>query len=117
MSDKPSMIAKVIGYLRAGYPQGVPQSDYVALLGVLRRHLTDAEIAEVAREVSGGPQGASLETIREAIAARTVGKPDPEDVQRVASHLLLGGWPLAASLFHDIHAESLDTVETAGSAG
>ena len=31
---------RVLQWLRAGYPEGVPQQDYVALLGILRRTLT-----------------------------------------------------------------------------
>ncbi|HEY5484993.1 MAG TPA: DUF3349 domain-containing protein, partial [Propionibacteriaceae bacterium] len=33
-------MTRVVGWLRAGYPDGVPQQDYVALLGILHRQLT-----------------------------------------------------------------------------
>ncbi len=39
----------ILHWLRAGYPDGVPQGDYVALLGVLRRSLTPVELEKFAR--------------------------------------------------------------------
>ena len=50
------VVAKIVGFLRAGYPQGVPASDYVPLLALLRRRLSDEEVVAVASELVG--QGA-----------------------------------------------------------
>ena len=36
--------SRILGWLREGYPQGVPREDYIALFGVLQRHLTEEEI-------------------------------------------------------------------------
>ena len=47
-----NVVSRVLDWLRAGYPDGVPQQDYVALLGILRRHLTDEEIVEIVANVS-----------------------------------------------------------------
>jgi Protein of unknown function (DUF3349) len=44
-------VARFVAFVRAGYPQGVPQSDYRPLLALLRRRLCDDEIAELAREL------------------------------------------------------------------
>jgi hypothetical protein len=44
-------VARFVAFIRAGYPQGVPQSDYRPLLALLRRRLCDDEIAELAREL------------------------------------------------------------------
>ena len=35
------VVARVVAFLRAGYPQGVPATDYVPLIALLRRRLSD----------------------------------------------------------------------------
>ncbi len=94
----PSVLQKVLGWLRAGYPQGVPQSDYVALLAVLHRRLTDYEVhlvvEELVRERAGDDEIAQHE-IEAAIARVAKELPGEDDIARVASHLAAGGWPLA----------------------
>lgn len=94
----PSVLQKVLGWLRAGYPQGVPQSDYVALLAVLHRRLTDYEVhlvvEELVRERAGDDEIARHE-IEAAIARVAKELPGEDDIARVASHLAAGGWPLA----------------------
>jgi hypothetical protein len=37
------LLARIVAYLRAGYPEGVPANDYVPLLALLRRRLSDDE--------------------------------------------------------------------------
>ena len=91
---------RIIGWLRAGYPKGVPQGDYIALLGVLHRELTDTDIEKVALKLratgeSGIPEDVSEERIREMIRSRMLQEPTEADVRRVAAHLTAGGWPLA----------------------
>ena len=44
----PSLLAKVVSWLRAGYPDGVPEHDYVPLIALLGSQLTD-DIARSAR--------------------------------------------------------------------
>lgn len=94
----PTPIAKVIEWLRAGYPQGVPRQDYVALLGILHRSLTDAEVATIAEELRLGEAGADGTITSADIAGgiqETVKQQASEaDIARVASHLAAGGWPL-----------------------
>ncbi len=42
-------VGKVLDWLRAGYPDGVPPRDYFPLIALLRRQqLTDDEVREVA---------------------------------------------------------------------
>lgn len=92
------MLAKVLAWLKAGYPQGVPQSDYVALLAVLHRRLTDYEVRmiveELVRERDGVDEIDHAE-ISAAIARVAKEHPGGDDIARVASRLAAGGWPLA----------------------
>lgn len=97
---RPNLLGRVIGWLRAGYPQGIPRSDYVALFAVLHRHLTDYEVVMIAEElVDSNPDSEiSHADIEGAIARMAKEQPDAHDIARVASHLAAGGWPLATPL-------------------
>ena len=95
-----SIISKVVGWLTAGYPQGVPAQDMLPLLEVLRRRLTPGEVDLVAQRLAEAHVvPVTAEHIHEMVMAVVREKPSDEDVHRVASHLALGGWPLAASDF------------------
>lgn len=93
------LLSRIVGWLRAGYPQGVPHSDYVALFAVLHRDLTDYEVVLVAEEVLRDRverqeiTHAEIEAAVEQVAKEQAGR---DDIARVASHLAAGGWPLAA---------------------
>ncbi|MEV6277491.1 DUF3349 domain-containing protein [Nocardia sp. NPDC051832] len=100
-ASRQKLLGRVIGWLRAGYPQGVPQSDYVALFAVLHRHLTDYEVVAIAEELVAdrNPKSEiSHADIETAITRFAIEQPAPQDVARVASHLAAGGWPLATPL-------------------
>lgn len=43
---RPSFLAKIVGWLRAGYPDGVPEHDYVPLVALLGSQLTDDEVRD-----------------------------------------------------------------------
>jgi hypothetical protein len=96
------LVARVVGWLRAGYPAGVPEQDYVPLLGILRRSLTPDELEQVVRQLlfeaaradaSGGEL--SSERMRERIEQMLLGPALPEDLGRVSARLAAAGWPLA----------------------
>jgi hypothetical protein len=91
-------VQRVVGWLRAGYPTGVPEQDYVALLALLRRRLTDDEIAEVVAYLQNEfPEGdATRGDVHVAIERLIEQPPLPADVSRVSSVLASVGWPLAA---------------------
>jgi hypothetical protein len=89
------ILSSVIDWLRAGYPQGVPEHDYLPLLALLARRLTPEEVTEVAqllRDDGKLPADADIGTL---IMKITNELPRQEDVARVRSQLALGGWPLA----------------------
>jgi len=90
---------RVLHWLRAGYPDGVPHHDYIALLGVLHRRLTAAEIDSIAAELAGqvaAPDRLTPEDIRAIISSHVHESADAESVTRVSARLAEGGWPLAA---------------------
>ena len=90
--------ARVVDWLRAGYPAGVPRQDYVVLLGLLRRKLTDTEVHAIAAELAGlAEQGEVITTadVERLVNAATLDEASPDDVNRVSSRLVAGGWPLA----------------------
>ncbi|MCU1644217.1 MAG: hypothetical protein JWN03_4492 [Nocardia sp.] len=84
-------------WLRAGYPDGVPSEDYVALFAVLHRRLTASEINQVVEQLvaedTDGRDG--RDRIEAAIAGLAHEKPGDDDINRVASRLAAAGWPLA----------------------
>lgn len=78
-----------------GYPEGVPQHDYVALFGILRRSCTEDEIEKIALELrhEGFLSNAQPEDeIRERLRRYLHETPHEEDVRRVAARLAAGGW-------------------------
>lgn len=90
-----NIVLRVLDWLRAGYPQGIPQQDQVVLFGLLHRRLTQTEIEQVAAQLAAdGRIDPSDEHIAEAIRASIHGGADDADINRVRSHLALGGWPL-----------------------
>jgi hypothetical protein len=91
----PPFLDKIIGWLRAGYPTGVPEHDYIPLFALLGMHLSDEEVARVADELESSADPASADSIKKAITAVTNTKPLDSDIDRVRARLAAGGWPLA----------------------
>ena len=92
----PPFLSSIIGWLRAGYPEGVPDVDYIPLFALLGSQLTNDEVSAIAKEleIEGNPE--SAEAIKHAIAAVTDHQePKDSDVARVRARLAAGGWPLA----------------------
>ena len=48
----PPVLDSIVSWLRAGYPQGVPDNDYIPLIAILSRRLTSEEVAAVATELA-----------------------------------------------------------------
>ena len=99
MSDtRSNFVMRSVEWLRAGYPAGVPRGDYVALLGLLRRKLTEEEIHKIAQDLAGqSVQTAdpiSVQDIEEMINEAVLQQASAEDVARVSARLAAGGWPL-----------------------
>ena len=91
-----SWVTSVVGWLKAGYPEGVPTTDYVPLLAVLARRLSADEVRAVAEElVREGRLPVDDIDIGTVITKVVDELPREEDVARVRTRLALGGWPLA----------------------
>jgi hypothetical protein len=83
----------IVTWLRAGYPEGVPQTDYMPLLALLSRRLTTDEVKAVAQDLMDRGQFDHVD-IGVLITQITDEVPMPEDVERVRQRLSAEGWPL-----------------------
>jgi hypothetical protein len=92
----PSVLQSIVTFLRAGYPEGVPERDYQPLLALLRRQLTVDEVEQVADELMSAGDPATGRAIRTTISDVMHAEPGERDVARVRTQLAAGGWPLAA---------------------
>jgi hypothetical protein len=92
----PDVVNRIVGWLRAGYPEGVPEHDYIPLFALLGSELTHDQVTLIANELAFSADPESAEAIKKAISTVTTDhKPNEADVNRVRSHLAAGGWPLA----------------------
>ena len=86
-------LSGVVSWLRAGYPNGVPDNDYLPILALLARKLTSEEILEVARQLRHLPEPGFVD-IGAEILRITDQLPKPIEVERVRAKLAAYGWPL-----------------------
>jgi len=91
----PPLLNSVIEWLRADYPEGVPDVDYVPLFALLGSQLSESDVKAIAGELENESKPESAEAIRRAIAAVMEHPASDADVARVRSRLAAGGWPLA----------------------
>jgi hypothetical protein len=94
--EMPAFLGTIIGWLRAGYPDGVPPVDYVPLFALLGSQLTENEVIAIADELASTSDPDSAETIRTAIKSVTHEHAKDSDFARVRARLAAGGWPLAS---------------------
>jgi hypothetical protein len=91
----PPLLNRIVDWLRAGYPEGVPEHDYIPLFALLGSELTNDEVTLIANELAFSVDSESSEAIKKAISAVTHTSVNNADIARVRSHLAAGGWPLA----------------------
>lgn len=90
-----SALARIVAWLREGYPGGVPEHDYMPLIALLERRLTRAEVKKIAkalRRADVSPAGPS--DIAAAITEYTHTEPSDNDLRRVRDQLAKKGWPV-----------------------
>lgn len=88
----------VLDWLREGYPSGVPSKDYIPLIALLRRRLTEVEVreiaAEIAEQVPNGSTSDASTDIGVHITKLTDALPSDDELARVEKHLTqFHGWP------------------------
>jgi hypothetical protein len=97
--SRENFVTRALGWLRAGYPTGVPRQDYVALLGLLRRKLTEEEVQKIAQDLAAqqreGDDPITPDDIARVVEHSVLQPASDEDMVRVSAHLAAGGWPLA----------------------
>ena len=96
-------LARIVAWINAGYPEGVPGPDRVPLLALLRRRLTDDEVKAVVAALIDNAVRAEPEVRAGGIDSVDIGVqitqiiddlPSPDDVERVRERLAAKGWPL-----------------------
>lgn len=99
-----SVVSRVLGWLNAGYPDGIPPQDRFAVIALLKRRLTDDQVRQIVADLTAAR---SPDPGREEIGHREVEalihrvldeQPAETDVHRVSARLAAGGWPLTAEL-------------------
>lgn len=117
-----TVLAKVINWLRAGYPDGVPVKDYNPLLALLRPTLERDEIVEIVRQLrrdhpaEGPAEDLTVEDIRDRISQIMRVEPSPDEVRQVAAKLAAAGWPLAGFEAMDLPDDDDGVCTTKGGA-
>ncbi len=86
-------LSAIVSWLRAGYPEGVPPTDYMPVLALLTRRLTADEAKVVAAELMDRRDFDRID-IGVAITRITDELPSPSDIERVRQRLAAKGWPL-----------------------
>ncbi len=100
VSSSQGFLAKIVDWLRAGYPDGVPSTDYQPLLALLDRQLTKDEVKQVTRELidevhltPAGVEPITRVDAGVAISGHTHEMPLDKDIARVRERLERKGWP------------------------
>ena len=83
----------VVAWLRAGYPDGIPPTDYFPVLALLSRRLSNDEVKLVAHGLMQLGDFDHVD-IGVLITQLTDELPSPGDVERVRERLAAKGWPL-----------------------
>ena len=88
-----TFLAKIVAWLNAGYPEGVPGPDRVPLMALLTRRLSGEEVKAVAQDLMDSGEFDHID-IGVLITQTTDELPRVEDVERVRERLATKGWPL-----------------------
>ena len=94
--QRAAFVQRVVDWLRAGYPDGVPAKDRIPVLALLRPRLTDEEVTSIVQDLIDGAEGSSISAIdaQVLISKATSDMPTEPELQRVRTRLAAQGWPL-----------------------
>lgn len=88
----------IVNWIRKGYPEGIPDTDFPPLLALLTKVLDEKEVTAVALRLAheyGTDRPLTDEQIGAAITHVTRSEPNIEEVDQVAGRLAAAGWPLS----------------------
>lgn len=88
-----AFLSKIVAWVTAGYPEGVPGPDRVPLMALLTRRLTNDEVKTVANGLINSGEFDHID-IGVVITQITDELPREEDIERVRARLAKKGWPL-----------------------
>jgi len=95
MAEPQSLLESIVNWLRRGYADGVPPQDYVPLLEVLHRRLTDREVEAIVKGLLAlEDPPITAEDIARATRERVLQRPSDDDLARVAARLEGVGAPV-----------------------
>ena len=104
-TDQRNVAVRVLNWLEAGYPDGIPRQDRFPLVALLRRRLSDDQTREIVHDLTApgaletrGDDGITQDEIEDLIQRQLRESPSAEDVSRVSARLAAAGWPLADSV-------------------
>jgi hypothetical protein len=98
------VIKRVLNWLTAGYPKGVPPTERYALIALLHHALTAEEVHQVVAALTAEQSPAledgviSHDEIRDMIAKLVEEAPNEDDIRQVSARLAAAGWPLEGNL-------------------
>lgn len=88
-------LQRVVDWLRAGYPQGIPDADYIPLFALLQRRLSDDEIRDLSNElVEKGIVPADRVDVAVGYLKRADELPSEDELERVSELLRKAGWEI-----------------------
>ena len=88
-----AFLSKIVAWITAGYPEGVPGPDRVPLMALLNCRLTGEEVQAVAEDLLARGEFDHVD-IGVLITEITDELPREDDVERVRERLAKQGWPL-----------------------
>ena len=86
-------LGKIVAWVTAGYPDGVPGPDRVPLYALLSRRLSNDEVRAVVKALLERDEFDHVD-IGVLITQLTDELTVPNDIDRVREHLAINGWPL-----------------------
>ncbi|MGC5257551.1 DUF3349 domain-containing protein [Gordonia sp. DT218] len=101
MADGTPLFESAINWIRKGYPEGIPPTEFPPLLALLTRVLDDNQVTDVVLRLAryyDVENPMTEDRIREAIAKVIRDEPNSEEINQVASRLASAGWPLASGV-------------------
>lgn len=113
-------LAKIVDFVRAGYPDGVPRTGYVPLFALLKRRLCDDDLVAVADRIcrTGPPilHGEVCAEIRRILGD----DPSDDDIARASRYLVDAGWLIVdrtggvggseAQVFSEVCAAAVESI-------